>query len=102
MDPQEVLSLAAELGIGLAGFSSISAALKARRPTGEARFQKARVNTLVYSSLGVAFFAYLPMVLGVALEDHGGVWIEGRVVDRSDRRVGVQGDAHRSHGERAG
>ena len=28
MDPQEVLSLAAELGIGLAGFSSISAALK--------------------------------------------------------------------------
>ena len=38
------------------------------------RFRRARVSTLIYSSLGVSFFAYLPMVLTIALEDEAIVW----------------------------
>jgi len=74
VNPQDVLVLAAELGIGLAGFSSLSAALKSRGSKNHTRYQRARVNTLVFSSLGVALFAYVPMVLALALDDPGIPW----------------------------
>ena len=74
MDPQSVLVLAAELGIGLAGFASVAAALQSRGSGEASRFLRARVNTLVYSSLGVALFGYAPMVLAIALDDPDRTW----------------------------
>ena len=74
MESQDVLVLAAELGIGLAGFASLSAALRARVTDDRNRFQRARVSTLVITSLGVSFMAFLPMVLSLALADDRLLW----------------------------
>ncbi len=74
MDPQSVLVLAAELGVGIAGFSSIAAALGSRTSSAQREVRRAQVVLLVGASLAVSFFAYLPMVLALALPESLSFW----------------------------
>lgn len=63
---ESVLSSAIEVGIGIAGFSGIIAAISRRSEAGWSAVERIRLNSLLGSSLSAVFFAFLPFILQAA------------------------------------
>ena len=74
MEPQATLATAAEVGIGIAGFSSIAAAIAARPAGGLARTSWLQLRLLLQSSFAVVLAAYLPMVLAATSLNESAIW----------------------------
>lgn len=77
MDTQSTLSVAAEIGIGVAGFSSIATAVLSRSNPDEFESLWVQMRTLLLTSLAVIVLAYFPMVLGASALEEGSLWITG-------------------------
>jgi len=67
------LSTIAQLGIGLAGFSGIVVAL-GYRPQQLSSLDRVRVLALLFSSLGAALFATLPLILAASWSSPALIW----------------------------
>ena len=74
MDVQSTLSIAAEVGIGVAGFSTIAAAVLSRPADEDLTLSWIQLRVLLTTSLGITLFAYAPMVVGVAIQEEALVW----------------------------
>ena len=74
MDAQSVLILTAELGIGIAGFAAVAVAVAAQGSGKHSSLQVAQVNTMMFGSLGVVFFAYLPMLISLGMLESSATW----------------------------
>ena len=72
MDPQTTLSTAAEVGIGIAGFSTIAATISHGRNNADATW--ALLKRLLQSSAIVVLFCYLPMVLSETGLHENRIW----------------------------
>jgi len=72
--------VAAEIGIGVAGFSSIAAALFTRSRPGKNHAQWLQFRTLLVTSFGVTLLAYIPMVLGSTSLEEPGIWTASSAV----------------------
>ena len=60
---ESVLSSAIEVGIGIAGFSGIVAAISRRSAEEWSAVERIRLNSLLGSSLSAVFLAFLPFIL---------------------------------------
>lgn len=80
MDTQSTLSIAAEIGIGIAGFSSIASAILSRSVTDDLDANWIQLRTLLQTSFAVTLLAYLPMVLGSAALSEPFTWRIGSSV----------------------
>ena len=80
MDTHSTLAVVAEINIGIAGFSSVAAAIFTRST--EDRFHEywTELFTLLSASFGGVLLAYLPMVLGSASLDEPTIWFVGSFV----------------------
>ena len=74
MDPQTTLSTAAEVGIGIAGFSTIAATFAQRRGQAAPAATWVLLRSLLQSSAIVVFFCYLPMVLSQTGLHENHIW----------------------------
>ena len=77
MDTQSTLAIAAEVGIGVAGFSSIATAVLSRSQPDQFEALWVQMRTLLLTSLAVIMLAYFPMVLGASLLDENSIWLAG-------------------------
>ena len=77
MDTQSTLSVAAEVGIGVAGFSSIATAVLSRSNPDQFDTLWVQMRTLLLTSLAVITLAYIPMVLGAAIIREQTLWMLG-------------------------
>lgn len=75
MDTQSTLSMAAEIGIGVAGFSSIATAVLSRTRAEQIETRWVQMRTLLVTSLAVVLLAYLPMVLGASAMSAATIWL---------------------------
>lgn len=74
MDPQTTLSTAAEVGIGIAGFSTIAATFAHGRNHANPAATWALLRRLLQSSAIVVLFCYLPMVLSATGIHENHIW----------------------------
>lgn len=74
MDTQATLAIAAEIGIGVAGFSSIAAAVLTRSVRELVETRWVQLRTLFVTSLAIVLLAYLPMVLGAGSPSDTATW----------------------------
>ena len=74
MDAQGTLAIAAEVGIGLAGFSAVAVAIAASRTADDRRAEWVHLRSLLQSSFAVVLLAYLPMVLSAADVETTTLW----------------------------
>lgn len=74
MDVQSLLVLLAELGVGIAGFAAVAVAVASQSSGAHSRLQVAQVNTMMFGSLGVVFFAMMPMLIALAVPESPAVW----------------------------
>jgi len=77
MDTQSTLSVAAEVGIGVAGFSSIATAVLSRSNPDQFDTLWVQMRTLLLTSLAVITLAYIPMVLGASALEEETLWMLG-------------------------
>ena len=77
MDTQSTLSIAAEIGIGVAGFSSIATAVLSRSHPDQFDVLWVQMRTLLLTSLAVITLGYIPMVLGASTLREDTVWFIG-------------------------
>ena len=75
MEPQATLAIAAEVGIGIAGFSSIAAAVSARFGGDRARTSWLQLRMLLQASFAVVLAAYFPMILAATSLHPSSVWL---------------------------
>ncbi|MEO0436283.1 MAG: hypothetical protein AAF098_05190 [Pseudomonadota bacterium] len=74
MDVQSLLVLLAELGVGIAGFAAVAVAVASQSSGAHSRLQVAQVNTMMFGSLGVVFYALIPMLIALAVPESPAVW----------------------------
>jgi hypothetical protein len=77
LDTQSTLSIAAEVGIGVAGFASIATAVLSRARADEFEVRWVQVRTLLVTSLAVVVLSYLPMALGASSLSEESIWFFG-------------------------
>jgi len=77
MDTQSTLSIAAEVGIGVAGFSSIATAVLSRSNPDQFDVLWVQMRTLLLTSLAVIMLSYIPMVLGASAIEESTLWMIG-------------------------
>lgn len=75
MDTQATLAIAAEVGIGIAGFSSIATAILSRDLRDSANVHWVQVRTLLLTSIAVVMLSYLPMVIGLSPLQEDARWV---------------------------
>ncbi|NKC00314.1 MAG: hypothetical protein GKR90_17760 [Pseudomonadales bacterium] len=63
MDPQSALTTVAEVGIGIAGFSTIAAAFASQAQFAQRIVVWVKLRTLLVTSAAVVFFSFLPMIM---------------------------------------
>ena len=98
MEPQATLAIAAEVGI--AGFSSIAAAVSARFGGDRARISWLQLRMLLQSSFAVVLAAYFPMILAATSLHPSSVWLVASSVYAAWLIIAI-GLALRLHGLRA-
>lgn len=74
MDTQATLSVAAEIGIGVAGFSTITAAVLSRSDSEDLTVSWIQLRVLLVTSLAVTLLAYAPMIVGSAVRGDATIW----------------------------
>ena len=74
MDTQSTLSVAAEIGIGVAGFSSIATAVLSHSRGDQIEVSWIQVRTLLLTSLAIVVLSYLPMALSASSLSPESIW----------------------------
>lgn len=77
MDTQSTLAIAAEAGIGVAGFSSIATAVVSHSRGDQFESGWVQMRTLLVTSLAVVILSYFPMVLSAAELSRDLTWAIG-------------------------
>ena len=77
LETQSTLSIAAEIGIGVAGFSSIASAVLSRSNPDQFDALWVQMRTLLLTSLAVIMLSYIPMVLGASAMSEKTLWMLG-------------------------